>query len=514
MRIMISALAAAAAAMAVAPATAQQRTLTVGAAVADAGKLDPHLTALGADRGMLNWVFNALVRIRPGQANPTFIEPDLAESWTSSPDGKEWTFKLRQGVQCHGGNGEFTSDDAAYSLKRASTPGTSAFASDFSSVAAVEAPDRYTVKITLKQPIPSLLGLVANHLGGFMVCRKPAEAAGADFAKRPIGTGPFMFVDYTPQQAVRLAANPGYFRGKPQIDAITYRYIPSDASRDLAFRTGELDMVFGRQTDAWVQRTREVPGARIVAMEPAELNMLHLNIKAKPFDDVRVRRAVAHAIDRTTMLRFQGQSVARAAVSVIPNGNLGIAQPPLPAFDPAESKRLLAEAGYPNGITTNAIQSTLPSIMSLMEVVQGQLAKGGITMRIDPVDHATYMAQIRKDLSPVAFYQAARFPVADVYLTQFFHSRSTVGTPTGVINLSHCDVADAEIEQARTEPDRDRQLALWKAAQEKIMAAVCAVPLSESLVVWAWKDTLDLGYEMVGSLNLVPHVTERARFTR
>jgi peptide/nickel transport system substrate-binding protein len=116
--------------LAAGPAAAQKRSLVVANATADAGKLDPHLTAVGADKGMLSWVFNALVRIKPGQINPESIEPDLAESWTSNADKTEWTFKIRKGVMCHGNYGEFTAEDAAYSLKRSADKARSAFAGD------------------------------------------------------------------------------------------------------------------------------------------------------------------------------------------------------------------------------------------------------------------------------------------------------------------------------------------------------------------------------------------------
>ena len=168
----------------------------VAAATADAGKLDPHLTSQGADKGMLNWIFNALVRIKPGQVNPEFIEPDLAESWTSNADRTEWIFKIRKGVACHGNYGEFTAEDAAYSLKRAADKARSAFAGDLASIAAADVVDRHTLKVTLKNPIPSLLGLLANYHGGMMVCKKAAEELGEGFARKPIGTGPFMFVEY------------------------------------------------------------------------------------------------------------------------------------------------------------------------------------------------------------------------------------------------------------------------------------------------------------------------------
>lgn len=501
--------------VAAAPAAlAQKRDLVVATSQADAGKLDPHQASAGADKGVLNWVFNALVRIRPGEANPEFIEPDLAESWSADATGKEWTFKIRDGVRCHGNFGAFTAEDAAFSLQRAGSKETSAFAADFADVEKVEAVDRLTLRITLKRSIPSLLGLVSNYHGGLMVCKKAAVELGADFGKKPIGTGPFAFVEYQPQRFLKLAANTAYFRGAPKLETITYRYIPSDATRDLAFRAGEVDMVFGRQTNQWVQRTREVPGVIVAAMEPAELNAIYLNTKVKPLDDIRVRQAIAHAIDRKIMVQFTGDKVAREAISVVPNGNLGVVDAGLSAYDPARAKALLKEAGHPDGIRLKVVQSTLPVLFRITETLQDQLREAGIALDIEPVDHPTYMANIRKDLSQVTLYQAARFPVADVYLTQFFHSRSTVNTPTGILNLSHCDVADAEIDAAKSEPDRAKQLALWKSAQEKIVKAVCAVPFSEQLVMWAWKDTLDLGYAMKGSLNLMPHLTEKANFTR
>jgi peptide/nickel transport system substrate-binding protein len=496
------------------PAAAQKRSLVVANATADAGKLDPHLTAVGADKGMLNWVFNALVRIRPGQINPEFIEPDLAESWTSNADKTEWVFKIRKGVLCHGNYGEFTAADAAYSLQRAADKARSSFAGDMAPIASVEAVDASTLKVTLKQPIPSLLGLLSNYHGGMMVCKKAAEELGEGFARKPIGTGPFMFVEYQPQQFVKLAANKAFFRGAPQIDEITYRYMPSDATRDLALQNGELDLVFGRQVDQWVQRMRSVKGLKVLSIEPAELNALHLNIKAKPLDDIRVRQAIAHAIDRKAMVALLGTQVSREAVSVIPDSNLGTAKLTLPEYDVAKAKKLLAEAGYPDGLTIKAIISTHPTLSKIMEGLQAQLKQAGITLDMQPVDHPTWHQQIRKDLSPVVMYQAFRFPVADSYLSQFYYSPSSIGQPTAITNFSHCDVADAEIEAARKEPDLAKQKALWKTAQEKVLAAVCAVPFSESLQVWAQADTFDLGYDMVGSLNLVPDLTEKSRFTK
>ena len=285
------------------PATAVQTTLTVGMASADVGRLDPHLTATTPDKGLLHWMFNGLVRIQPGQASPEYIEPDLAESWEASDDALQWTFKLRQGVQCHHGYGELTADDVVYSLHRAANKDTSSFAADFEAFQTVEAVDPHTVRITLAHRLPTLLGLLVNYHGGNIVCQKAAEEMGENFQQKPIGTGPFMFAEYQPQQFVRLVANPDYFRGAPQIEEIVYRYIPSDASRDLAFQSGEIDMIYGKQDQTWVERIEQIPGTKVVVMEPGEMSVLHLNITSPPLDDLRVRQAIAHAIDRDAMVQ-------------------------------------------------------------------------------------------------------------------------------------------------------------------------------------------------------------------
>jgi peptide/nickel transport system substrate-binding protein len=493
-------------------ARAEKTTLIVGAAQADAGQLDPHMASAGADKGMLAWIFNSLVRMKPGRSTPDSIEPDLAESWTSNPAGTEWTFKLRSSVQCHAGYGELTADDVVYSLKRSADPKRSAFAADFSALQDVQAIDAQTVKITLKTPVPSLLGLVSNYHGGHIVCKKAAEEMGENFRKHPIGTGPFMFAEYQTQRFVRLTANKDYFRGAPKLQEIIYRYIPSDSTRDLAFESGELDMIFGKQDDTWIKRMRQTPGVVAVAMEPAELNVLHLNATTKPLDDIRVRQAVLYAVDRAGVVKLRGETANRAPRSVIPGDNVGAIDLDLPPHDPEKAKALLAAAGYPNGITLKTVGSSLPTLATILEAVQAQLKKANITLEIETVDHPTYHAQIRKDLSPVVLYQAARFPVADVYLSQFYYGPSTVGTPTAVTNFSHCTAADAEIQSARVEPDREKQKALWAEAQRKILGAVCGVPIYESLVLWAYKDTLDLGYDLKGSLNLVPMLTEATHF--
>ena len=107
-------------------AEAQKKTLVIGMGSADAGKLDPHIASTTPDKGLLQYIFSGLVRMKPGQISPDTIEPDLAESWSSNPAGTEWTFHIRHGVQCHWNYGEFTAEDAAYSKRRRSLKSTCA----------------------------------------------------------------------------------------------------------------------------------------------------------------------------------------------------------------------------------------------------------------------------------------------------------------------------------------------------------------------------------------------------
>src|SRR5262249_46430484 len=158
---------------------------------------------------------------------------------------------------------------------------------------------------------------------------------------------------------------------------------------------------------------------------------LFLDQTSKPLDDVRVRQAIAAAVDRAGLISFRGEASHRAARSVIPASHAGFTPDvPLIGHDLAKAKALLAEAGLPNGITLKVVNTNRPSLREVIEVLQSQLRKANINLDIELVDHATYHARIRKNQSQAVLYGANRFPVADSTLTQFFHSKSIVGTPT------------------------------------------------------------------------------------
>lgn len=487
---------------------AQEAVLRVSTGGANVSTLDAHRASATDDVAVVSWIYNGLVRFKPGSASPADIEPDLAERWETSPDGKVWTFHLRKGVKFQGDWGTLDADDVVYSLQRAADPKRSTFSSDFAAVEKIEKLDDLTVRVTLKYPDVNFLGRVSNYHGGNIVSRKAAEELGDRFGAQPVGTGPFAFVEQVTQQYVKLAANPNYFRGKPKIDTIMVRVIPSDSARELAFSSGELDLVYAKREQRWVDAARKRPGFNVDIFQPGEYRILHINQSVPPLNDIRVRQAIAAAINVDDLVRYVGKDVGPKGCSVVPPGYLGEDCSVRYSFDLAKAKALLAEAGHKDGITIKAIVSNVSAQQPIMEIIQAQLAKAGIKLDMQVVDHATYQSQTRKDLSGVVFYGAARFPIADTYLSEFFHSRATVNTPTAATNFSHCAVADKEIEQARTAADAETQKSLWKEAQRKIMEDVCAVPLFELRQVWAHSNRLNYGYELKGSLNLAPPITE------
>lgn len=491
-------------------ARAQDSVLQIGAGSSDIATMDAHRASSTADKTLVGWIYNGLVRFPPGSAEPKEIEPDLAERWESSADRKTWTFFLRKGVKFHGNRGELTADDVAYSLTRSGDPKRSTFAADFAGIDSITRVDNYTVRIALKYPDPNFLGRVSNYHGGNIVSKKAAEELGDKFGAGPVGTGPFAFAENVTQQYVKLVAHEGYFRGRPKINAIMYRLIPSDSARELAFSSGELDIMNAKREQRWVEAARRRGNMLVDIFRPGEFRTLHINRNIAPLDNIKVRQAIAHAINVDDLVRYAGKDVGPKGCSVVPPGYLGedCSAGGYP-YDPVKAKALLAEAGHPDGITLKVTVSNISAQLPIMEIIQSQLAKAGIKLEMNVVDHPTYHSQIRKDASALVFYGAARFPIADTFLTEFYHSAAAIGKPTAVTNFSHCAVADDEIDAARAEGDPEKQKTLWKEAQVSIHKDVCAIPLFELLQVWAHNKRVDFGYELKGAMNLGPPITEQ-----
>ncbi|HLT58649.1 MAG TPA: ABC transporter substrate-binding protein [Limnochordales bacterium] len=486
-------------------ALAQTRpVLRVGSGVADVGTLDPHFATNFGEYPIVKAIFNGLVDLPAGTVDIEGIEPDLAESWTISEDGRLLTFYLRRGVQWHHGYGEFTSEDVVFSFERVADPAVgSPWRSEVANIKEVRALDRYTVEIELHEPDPfALLRLVGYH-SGFIVSKQAVTELGDEHRFRPIGTGPFAFAEYNPRRNVVLTANDQYYKGAPKLGGLEFRFMPDTATRELALRTREVDTADGDSEQIWVDRMRS-QGVIVELVGPGNGYFIQYNLTKPPFDNLKVRQALSFAVNRDEIVQYLGTSIARPLRSPVPAGYFGHTTEGIETYEhnPERARQLLAEAGYPNGFEFEIYISEATSYLPFAQLLQEQWRRIGVTMRLNVIDHASYHARIREDVNGVIFYNATRLPIADVYLSQFYHSDAIIGKPTAITNFSHLgdvvDNIDALIEQARSELNPDRQRELYAEAQRRIMAAAAAMPYAQRYSAVARQPYVDLGYELVG----------------
>jgi len=490
-------------------APAQEKIVRMALRASDIHSLDPHYGITTIDYACIDPMFNALVRFKPENISPEKVEPDLAESWERSKNGLIWTFYLRKGVKFHKGYGELTAEDVKFSLEKAANKTASIFAADYAALDKVDAIDRHTVRITLKRAIPSVLGILTNYHGGYIVSKKAVLEKGDKFKVDPIGTGPFMLKEYIPKEKVEEVRHPDFFRGKSKLDRIEFCFMPDASSREMAFREGEIDIVECERGQAWVNKMRGIPRTAIEIFGPGETLVLHFNKTKKPLDDIRVRRAICHAINLDELMKCLGPDVTEKLVSPVPMNYLGgTDKVPRYEFNPEKAKKLMAEAGYPGGFEMSIVISEMSDFHRPMEQIQEQLRKVGINIRIGTITHTAFHQQIRKDVNPLVLYICARFPTADPILTQFYHSKSIVGTPSAITNFSHYNQIDDLIENARVEANPRKQKAFWVEAQKKIIEDAAALPLCVTKFVFARKTYVDLGYEMRSTLTLVTPMKE------
>jgi len=502
----------------------EAQMLQFGMDAADLGTLDPHFAAATPDRTVVDMVFNALVRYAPGNAPE--IEPDLAVEIPEpevTDDGQQvWTFQLREGVMCHPGPEtdayELTAEDVVYSLNKSTNADRSAYASAYEGMT-FAALDDYTVQITLEQPLSPVLFLpsVADYAGGFIVCSQALEAMGDEaFKTHPVGTGPFMFESYTPQDRVVLTANADYFRGAPLLAGVEARYMPDFSSRELGLQAGELHVIDGLSDSAWIQSISAEEDLIIDVFGPGEVTTVHFNTSVEPLDNPLVRQAMAHALDRDEFVALFAPEATEKVFSPVPAQIMpgGLTEEEVVeldldyAYDPARARELLAEAGHADGFTLEVVSSEMPAYRRVYESMQAQLADIGIDLTINVVDHASMHSLIREDANPIVVYVAFR-PNADVYLTRFYHSDSIVVTGAAPdTNFSHYDQIDDLIIEARFETDPEQQVELWKDAQVQILTDMVSHTIMFQGQVYAHRANVDYGHEVNSVLNLYPQFTE------
>jgi peptide/nickel transport system substrate-binding protein len=363
-----------------APAEAAKTSLVLGMSIEPAG-LDPTAAAPVAI-GQVTWqnIFEGLVAIdRAGR-----IVPQLATAWTISPDGLTYTFKLRSGVTFHDGE-PFDAATAKFTLDRARGPqsvnGQKRF---FATIADVAAPDPETLVITLSQPTGSLLYWLAWPASAMVGPKSVASEA-----TQPVGTGPFKFAAWAKGDRVELVKNPSYWNAgvKVALDKVTFRFIADPQAQAAALKSGDVDAFPEFAAPELIASLKTDPKLATVIGNTELKVVAGMNNTRKPFSDKRVRQALMMAIDRSQVIEGAWSGLGTAIGShYTPNDRGYVDLTGVMKYDPAKAKKLLAEAGYPNGFSFTIKTPQMAYAPRSAEVMQAMFAEIGVTMTIQPTE--------------------------------------------------------------------------------------------------------------------------------
>ena len=333
---------------------------------------------------------DALVRPLPGQA----MGPALATSWTVSKDGLVYEFVLRKGVVFHNGD-PLTAEDVKFSFER--YRGASATQLK-AKVAAVEIVDPYRVRFRLKQPWPDFLTFYATPATGaaWIVPRKYVEKVGDEgFKKAPVGAGPYRFVSFRPGVELVMEAHERYWRRAPIVKTLVFKVVPDDATRMAALKRGEIDIAYGLVGEL-AEEVRRTPGLSLKAAQiPVTLWLVFAdqNDPKSPWADRRVRLAANLAINRKLINEAGYLGLGKISSSIIPQALEFYWAPPPYAYDPPAARRLLAEAGYPQGFDAGDLSSEPFAASGIGEPVVNDLKAVGIRLRLRPLERAAFLKQ-------------------------------------------------------------------------------------------------------------------------
>ena len=454
------------------PATAQPAGTLVVGLVAEPVNLDPaQVTDLNSNR-VGRRIVETLVTF-PDES--TQVVPGLAESWTVSKDGLRYTFKLRRNVTFHDGT-PFDAEAVKFSIERQINPehpfnklGKYPFANYFfGNVKAVEVVDPQTVEFVLKEPRASFLAILTAGAAS-VVSPTAVKKLGADYALTPVGTGPFKYVSWDRGQRVVLEKNPSYWKFPVKVDRVVFRPIVEDQARLTELMTGTLDLMVGTPPD-FVAQLEKSPTITLLKQVGAHVWYLGVNNQKKPLDDKRVRQAMNYAVNKEAIVRDVLKGTGSLSAGPVLPGTWGAdaALKPYP-YDPARARKLLAEAGFPNGFSTTLwvpeSGSGMQSPVAMSTVIQSNLKAVGINVALQTFEWGAFIAKLRsKDQELFALSWMAGNEDPDMVMYPLLHSSQwTPGGPNRALYKN--ERFDDLLHQARLTTDDKKRAELYRQAQ-------------------------------------------------
>jgi peptide/nickel transport system substrate-binding protein len=455
---------------------AELKTLVYGRG-GDSVGLDPAHEDDGESFKVCDSIYETLVRYKE---DSTEVEPALATSWDVSEDGLEWTFYLRRNVAFHDGT-PFNAAAVVFSFERQYNPhhpfhnvgGPYKYWEAMSMsdiVEKVEAIDEYTVKFTLKRAYAPFLNALA--LPPFSIVSPTAlRKWGVEFSSHPVGTGPFKFLRWDRDDKIILEANDDYWGGRPKIDRLIFRSIPDNSVRLMELESGAIDAMDDPNPDD-IPRIESNPN--LVLLKRTGLNIVYLamNTRKKPFDDVRVRKAINHAINKNLIVSALYGGLAVPAKNPFPPEISGYNDEIQDyEYNPNLARRLLRQAGYPNGFRTTLWAMSVPrpyapKPLKLAEAIKADLEKIGVRAEIVTYEWGTYLEKVENGEHDMAILGwIADFADPDNFL-YILLSKDSARKPALNISFYIDDEFDSLVRKAQGETDQVKREALYRKAQE------------------------------------------------
>lgn len=436
---------------------------------ADAGDIDPHfISSNPTSNYVYGKVYEGLVA---KDENMKYI-PALAESW-NQPDELTWVFKLREDVVFHDGT-DFNAEAVKTVFDRLLAEETaSPRAVVFSMVEEIELVDEYTVAFHLDAPYSALLSILASSEGSIISPTAINDDA-VDLSTFAVGTGPFTFTSWTSGQDMVLTKFDDYWGNKPSFDTLTYKVVPEEATRIAMVESGEAH-VADQLPITEIERVENSDKMNILKTSGYGVEFIGFNVQEKPFDDIRVRQAIAHAIEKEAIITGAYNNVGSAVPSALSPMVIGF-DDTLEDFpyDVEQAKKLLKEAGYADGFAAKIMTDDRKERINLAEIIQSQLKGIGIELDIQVLEYGVYIDDLSKGNSEM-YIGGWGNATGDADYNQFnvFHS-SSVG-PVGNFSFYENAEVDKLIEEARKEIDENRRM--------QIYAELQAIELEESPLI-------------------------------
>lgn len=454
--------------------------------------LDPHKTGRASASAVMSLLGGALLAVHPDDLS---LQPGLARDWEVSEDGLEYTFYLRDDVKWHTGD-PLTAHDFKYTFERALDPATQAsVAADFiRGIEEITVDDDHTLRIRIAEPSAIFARNLASSSYMMPLLRSAVEAAGDNYGREPVGVGPYVFDDWVTGYSIRLKRNEDFAwghpwfdnQGAPYPDELEYRYFGDDATMLAALEAGEIDIAPLAPHE--VERFRNDDRFTVLSSLQNGLGRFFIfNLKLPKFQDVRVRQAIAHGIDKAFFVERSLEGLGQPAYSMIPPTLPGYwegAESAAPAYDPQRALDLLAEAGWEQGADGYVQQNGERLVINVLtssddrqnrdaELFKQMMAGIGIDVQIESVEAGLWGQRLQDgdyDMAPLQYW----YSDPDV-LFFFFHSDQH---PNG---LNYGGVNDPELnallEEGRRIADDGERMKIYHEAQRLLNEQVYAIPV-------------------------------------